>query len=224
MKTNLRAFSLIELLLVVAVIGTMATLVTPAIGDSSRRARFNRALAAVSSELEMAQQAAIAGSTYAWVGFAANDNKPMLVSARSLEGSGPSAAQIDLTDTSANAKATQIGRVQVLENVVLTNSLADSGSYTGLPEAFSTAKTVDASTIQLKARTSGSSGQIFNWVVEFNPMGEATVRTASGATPVEGIKLVIVPSANSSPSAPELRQAGAVWIDGISGKPTIYQK
>lgn len=225
-----RAFSLIELLIVIAVIGVMASLMVPAMGESAKRAKFNKAMAAVVAEMEMAQQSAIAGSTYAWVGLALNSNKPLLVSARSLTGSGPTNATVDLTVTT-NAGASLLGRVQALENVVFTNTLADKSDYTSLPQdRFDNAKTTADMDdfLKLKARVpGGSASQEFNYVVEFNPLGEATVRTAvgsSGAPPVSGIQFVVVPSAGPAPSATESKQAGVILINGLSGKTEIYQK
>ncbi len=228
-----RAFSLIELLIVIAVIGVMASLMVPAMGESAKRARFNKAMAAVVAEMEMAQQSAIAGSTYAWVGLAlTNSSKAWLVSARSLTGRAPTNKEIDLITVTTNPEASLLGRVQTLENVVFTNTLADKSDYTSLPQdRFDDAKTtadMQEAKFKLKVKVPGEiSPPDFVYVVEFNPLGEATVRKAagsSGAPPVEGIQLVVVPSAGPAPSATESKQAGVILINGLSGKTEIYQK
>ena len=64
----------------------------------------------------------------------------------------------------------------------------------------------------------------FNWVVEFNPMGEASIRSATGTSvPMEAIQLVLIPCAGSLPTTAEQKQTGFLWISGHSGKVDIYQ-
>ena len=222
MKQNCRGFSLIQLLVVIAIIAIMATVTVPAVGTASRRAKFSKALSAVAAEMELAQQSAVAASTYAWVAFSAGTNQPLLVSARSLEGRSPTNPVVDLTAT--NAIAIQIGRVQSLEGIVFSETLPNTSTYTNLPAGQAAASTPMQSALGLKARVPGTSEvRSFDWAVEFNPMGEATVRTASGAFPVENVKLVAIPSAGATPGASEQQQAALIWINGLTGGVEVLQ-
>jgi len=219
------AFSLIELLIVISIIAIMASLTVPAVGGASRRAKLNKAISAIAAEMELAQQAAVAGSTYTWVAFASGTNGPVMVSARSLEGTRPSSLPIDLS-TSGNAQ--QLGKVQTLEGVVLTNAVPAGVTYSGTPSWYSTTNTPDKSTSVLKAKIPGqSSSQEFAFgTVEFNPMGEATLRkgtNSSDAPTIDGIQMVVIPSAGTSPTDTEKKQAALVLINGVSGGTEVIQ-
>jgi prepilin-type N-terminal cleavage/methylation domain-containing protein len=218
-------FTLIELLVVMAIIAIVLSLAAPAIGDAMRRARFNRGLGAIIAELEMAQQVAVAGSTYTWVAFAVEANEPVrLISARSLTGASPVSASIDLTSNNSQREATQLAAIQTLEGVTISDTLPNEASFRALPNEFSTAITPKSSVVSLLARVPGQTGsKTFAWVIEFNPMGEATVRQAGGASPVDAVKVIVVPSASGAPTQRDQEQAAFVWITGQSGASRVWQ-
>jgi len=225
------AFSLIELLIVISIIAIMASLTVPAVGGASRRAKFNKAISAISAEMELAQQAAVAGSTYTWVAFASGTNGPVMVSARSLAGTAPGVLSIDLAATTV---AQQLGKVQTLEGVVLTNTVPSEVTYTTPPAGYPSTNTPMNSDVAklLKARIPGGGGSsvVFDLgTVEFNPMGEATLRKISGTNSTDapalssGIQIVVIPSAGTSPSDEEKKQASLIWINPVSGGAEIIQ-
>jgi len=184
----------------------------------------------VAAELELARQAAIAGSTYAWVAFyddSGNASSPQwrMVSARSLEGAAPTANTVDLT-AATTPSATQLGRVQTLDGVKLQNSPPpNTSSFQDWPDTglISSAASPENSSLSIKANIPDKGASDFKWAIEFNPLGEATVRKSAGAFPVDNVMLVVVPSAGKNPNASENKQAALIWINGLSGGVEIYQ-
>lgn len=158
-----RAFSLVELLTVVALIGILATATIPAIGNMAAASRRTKSLSDISTLFEGARQYAVAKNTYVWVAFTDTaSGQPLyatVIASRTglAQGYGPDDNWTPQTiDLSSNDKFSPVSRVTNIGDFKLTSD-----------ESF-------ASTAGFRVRA-GSQTYDLTRSVQFSPSGEAKI-------------------------------------------------
>lgn len=112
MKKGLRAFSLLELLVVVAIMAILSTLAVSAFGSISRSMALTRGGDLLAGEIERARQMAISKNTSAEVRFLRLDGDP----------SAWGAVQIWLVDPITGVSASAGGRSKLPDAVVISSN------------------------------------------------------------------------------------------------------
>lgn len=159
-----RAFSLVELLSVIALISILATATIPAVGNMAASSRRTKSLSDISTLFEGARQYAVAKNTYVWVAFSdTSAGKPLyasVIASRNglAQGYGPDdnwvAQSIDVT--SNNNNFLPVSRMMTVGDFKFTSD-ASFGS-----------------TASFKVR-SGSQTYDLSRSIQFSPSGEAKI-------------------------------------------------
>ncbi len=198
-----RAFSLIELLLVVALIAILSLLAVPAFISISRGSGMKQAINGVSDALEMARTDAMASSTWIWVGLADGtaDNPsqtPQIVIAR--------VASRDGTTNTDTTNLTQLAPPVRFANVAVLQSPTSWGTN------VSVAKN---SAFQFAIRVAGQTKTFSNNVIGFSPQGEAVLNTATVSPWLE------VGLQEMRGSTPITNKTASIQIAGVSGQVVV---
>lgn len=224
------AFSLIELLSVVAIIGLLTSLSMPAISSLARGGDTNHAVSGIAGTLDLAREYAVSRNTYTWVVLAPD---PAATSGASLyavilasqDGSNTSdsvaAVDLDVASTYNLAAGTgNIGvvqRVAVFPNVVLedlSSSPAPAGANPVEANAKVSFRLPPSSAKPVAFINNNPSAQR---VVQFSPNGQARVSGAMaqlielGVKPLKG---AIRDEAN----------AAAIQVSGMTGRTQVYRR
>ncbi len=163
------AFTLIELLIVMAIMGLLLAISVPAISSLGNAGNTNQAVSGISLILGEARTYAMAHNVYVWVGFAQDSNAQTLKVAVVAGRTG----YVD--DLSSNSTYIPIIKPQTFNFL----SLAMIGGLTGM-----SANADDISTSQVGAFGQPVSGTTvtFTEVLQYNPDGEATIDKSSGSS------------------------------------------
>jgi prepilin-type N-terminal cleavage/methylation domain-containing protein len=212
---RLRAFTLLELLTVMAIISVLLVAVRPAVSSLSMSGSFTNSMNQVAQAFDLARQRAISKNTYVWVAFHEGvDNKVPYLDVCVVEsktgtdtlawnGSATLPSDPNFTLVQRTARIPQLDLVpagQVTE--------AQIPSLPSLNESPSDmAKTVS---FRFDAAKSAWSGADFDHVVEFTPSGEA--RISKGLVGYIEVGLKHWPK--STPAV--------IRLSGITGLSTVY--
>lgn len=198
-----RAFSLVELLVVVTLIAILSLLAVPAFISISRGSGMKQAINGVSDALEMARTDAMASSTWIWVGLADGtaDNPsrtPQIVIAR--VGSRDGTTNTDTTNLTQLAPPLKIANVAVLQS----------------PTSWGTNVTVAKnSAFQFAIRVAGQTKIFSNNVIGFSPQGEAVLNATTVSPWLE------VGLQEMRGSTPVTNKTASVQIAGVSGQVVV---
>ncbi len=158
-----RAFSLVELLTVVALIGILATATIPAVGNMAAASRRTKSLSDLSTLFEGARQYAVAKNTYVWVAFSdTSTGRPLyasVIASRNglAQGYGPDDSWTTQTiDVANNDKFSPVSRLMTVGDF----KLCSDASF--------------ASTAAFKVRM-GAQNYDLTRSVQFSPTGEAKI-------------------------------------------------
>jgi prepilin-type N-terminal cleavage/methylation domain-containing protein len=171
------AFSLIELLAVMAILATLSAVTIPAVQSLRGAGSVNRAISDLSGTLEMARAHAMANRTYVRVLLASLPASGARVTASTLalvvSPSDGTTRNSDMSDPSAWPT---LSRPLVLENLGLSGSLQGAGSFSTAADATPAGSNVTGSLMPAFQRGVSSFGQVtFDQVIQFGPSGEARV-------------------------------------------------
>ncbi|SDU27641.1 prepilin-type N-terminal cleavage/methylation domain-containing protein [Verrucomicrobium sp. GAS474] len=225
-------FSLIELLIVVAIIGVMAVVSIQSFSSVGRNQAVGKATGDLVSILEMARSHAMANNSYVYVGFYKPSGADL-----AKRGSGSCvyvsvAATVDGTSGYENGSWTpslvSLSKLQCLEGVSLVP--VDS-IKTYLPNVDMTFSSLDAATTTALTTFTAQDlgfGQgrnpvgTFDLVIQFKPNGGANVVTdLTGQTVPHYVAVGLVPATGSS--ATVSANCSLIRVDGVTGFVRFYR-
>jgi prepilin-type N-terminal cleavage/methylation domain-containing protein len=229
-RPDASAFSLIELLSVVAIVGLLASISMPALSSMARGGDTNHAVSGVAGTLDLAREYAVSRNTYTWVVFAPDPGTSTggnlyAVILASQDGSNTSdgVTSVDLDAASTYNLAAGAGniavvqRVAVFPNVVLedlTSSPAPAGPSTVDPNAKVRFRLPTSSA---KANSFINNNPSVQRVVQFAPNGQARV---SGSM-AQLIELGVKPLKGA---VRDEANAAAIQVSGMTGRTQVYRR
>lgn len=189
-----RALSLLELLVVTALLGILAVMVVPAFVAIAQGSGMKRAVSDVSDSLEQARTLAMAQSTWVLVGFSQDSTTlPHNLTIMAV-------ASKDGTTNTAAANLTPLGKAIKVDNVQI------------LSETTSTNVVLKNSQFEFTVNVAGASRRFSGTVLAFSPQGEAIV-TASVVSP-----WIEVPLQELRGDLPITNKTASIRVSGISGQ------
>jgi prepilin-type N-terminal cleavage/methylation domain-containing protein len=242
------ALSLVELLIVIAIAGVLATLAVPALSGLNGANKLTSAAYTIQGALDQARTYAVANNTYTWVGIYEEDgSQPSQTPARSGIGrvvisvvasqDGTSvykkkAAEAQTAQTLTPGRLIQLGKTIRLENVHILDA---SGEKVGQrPAGLIKAKDIVglASSPQLfsfQYPLTGAAAYTFgrgpgpgaSGVVQFNPQGEAVCNSGSITNPSSNLEIAIQEARGSQVG--NSANIIALNIGGLTGQTTMYR-
>jgi prepilin-type N-terminal cleavage/methylation domain-containing protein len=202
------AFSLVELLVTMALIALLATLSMPALTSRNRTAGIHRAGYEISGLLEQARAHAMAHNTYTWVGFAPQADGTLTVGVVAARNGDAAPAVTDAS--AANSDVIALGKLYSLPQV----SLCAPPPSSERPPARDEGQ-LDSVTAAIRPFSIGQGSRkvtFDKYVVQFNSRGET--RISSRVQPLIEIGLC---------STQDPANYAAVQIGGLSGSVTSYR-
>ena len=204
------AFSLIELLVVMAILGILASVVLPGLSGMMTSRGVTQAANEVSSMLELARSEAISRQTYVWAGIQQVTNDGALGIRLGVVSS------MDGTTNTASNNLQPLTRALLVQRVQLTN-------YSGLKSAalWTTAPTRDLSTnVAGISQFAIGSTTFNNRTITFTPGGEAMLMASpadtNGFDPYIAVGLI--------PSVGRTNDDALVILDGSTALPRIIRQ
>lgn len=217
--TRTRAFTLVELLSVVAVMGVMAAMVLPSLLGARSAADVNAAALEVASCLEHARAYAMANNTYVFVGVTERDgrdsDKPgvgqiLVVAMGSRDGTR--------SFGTGGANLAPLSPLRRYRNVSLEDVLPNTGAMSrpDVQDRYRVANQAFAST-----GTFTAFGHAFTRIVQFDPRGTAGTPSAGAASPPQWMELGL--TATHGNVARDGANYAALVVDGVTGSAKIYR-
>ncbi len=215
-----RGFTLVELLLVIAILTILAGITLPAVASLVKTRSFGQTLASLGGTLDQARQYAIAQNTYVWVAFAMDANKVNVVVIASPDGTDSSPSWSG-SPAAGSTVLVPIAKVQTFNLTTLVTPNGSSSARTVTPATLPSSvgqplNDTAAFALTLPGQTSSTT---FNYAVQFTPTGQ--VRNTDGA-PVDLVEFAIQPQ--RGPGIVDIHNGAAVQINGLTGQTRIYRQ
>lgn len=215
-------FSIVELLTVVAVLTTLATLAVPALGSLAKGGGMNSSLIELAGLLSQARQYAVSQNTYVWVALRPNSDQPddpalSVVVLASKDGQDPSPwsdyGPVPNTTIALLTKPKTFRQIRMEE--AGTFGAPQIGSLASLPAATSANSPASSASFRVPVPGS-SSAQNFTRTIQFLPDGQA--RVAAG--PIDLVELGLRPMRGATPND---HNVAVLRINGLTGQTTVYR-
>ena len=229
---NPDAFSLVELLVVIAVIAVMTSLATPAFNAVRGAGSLAKAASDISGTLQQARSYAMSQNTYVYVGLQEVDaiqptasdgtGRMVIVAVASKTGTRPA---------NVASESVAISKAQPLDGAHMTDAtalVAASGMADRESNLTDLSLPASSSASQFKFNWplggTGTAKYSFSKVIEFDPQGVARLQTnPGGGSQVEhGIEIALCPARGNSAAATDANQA-SIQINGITGAVRIFR-
>lgn len=214
------AFSLVELLTVVAVMSLLLSFVVPAVSSLARGSRLNQSLVEIAGTIDQARQYAIAQNTYVWVAMrpdpeATDGDALSVVVLASKTGIDPS--PWSNYGTVPNARIDLISRPRTFSQIRFEDAATfGSDQIPDLADKPSVASTNSPSsgTAVFSVRLPGEGANVnFERVIQFTPAGEARVASSM----IDIIEFGLHPSRGGEDNVAVVR------IQGLTGRTAVHR-
>jgi len=196
-----QAFSLIELLSVIAIISLMMTIGASVFGSLRGSGNMNSAVFGISLLLEQARSHAQANNVHVWVGFREDGDTLMVASVAGVTGSS---ADIQSSNTlSALMKPKRFEKIEI-------------GSASGFDGMASGAEEIEVSNdMQFTVGAHGTSGVTYDRVINFAPNGEAKADSQSTSRWIQ---------VSLKPTTANLANDAAIQVSGLTGQVRVFRR
>lgn len=196
-------FSLVELLIVIALVAIMTALAVPAFVSIAQGQGMKRAINSTSDLLEIARSEAMAKSTWTWVGIVDSTSSNAAKSAEILIAGVISR---DGTSNTATANLSTLAKpLRIADVTVLTTATPWSSNAT----------VVKNSSYQFSATVNGQAQTFSGAVVAFSPQGEALITPSSVSRWLEiGLR-------EMRGTTPMTNKTASLRISGVSGQVVV---
>lgn len=223
------AFTLVELLVVMGIIGILAAIVVPLIPSIMRSNTMNQNVSTLSGVLEQAREAAVAQNTYVWVTFTTPvsglpANGIWVATFQSQDGT-ETGINTSTTTTPSWANTVSIpstnlalqSKMRNLPGIQLEAVSSSMGNFTtNLPTVLPTSLQTNLQwSVAPNAVTPGyTPADVFSQAIEFTPDGEAHIGSSNS---YNYIQFGIVPTVGSTTNC------AAFSVSKITGHATVYR-
>jgi prepilin-type N-terminal cleavage/methylation domain-containing protein len=214
-----KGFTLVELLIVIAIMAILAGLSVPALSALNRSGQAGLTFSKLSETLEQARQYAVAQNTYVWVAFSASPSSLGTGTQLSIA----VVASADGTDLASNwtssvGPGTNLVQVSKMQTFQLTE-LQTPGKVTPATILAEVGQAIN-STAKFSITLPGqNAATTFGQAIQFTPSGEA--RNTDGA-PVDLVEFDVQPE--KGPGIADPNNGAVFQVSGLTGETRIYRQ
>lgn len=238
---NTRAFTLVELLVVLGIMLLIMGILAPNIGGILKGKKIEQAITSVSLSLEEARSTARSQNAYVWTGFS------LVPSTRSQSGQDeiwvmnfrvkpdkkriPAAASSSAGSAAATSSGTavpvspltRVEGVSIIAKESLPQNFPDFSEIANRAEDFSSSP--ESSTPAQWLRGGSAEARTFSKLILFTPRGEAIVETGTPDVPTPKLPYTIICLAQTigGKPMPNSKDAAVVVVAGSNGRITALR-
>lgn len=203
LKKQRKAFTLVELLFVMTIIGILTALTIPALSSLNNSGNVNRAVNGISQLLDESRAFAMAHDTYVWVGFSQDSTTQKLTVGVVAGTTG------QMSDLNSVATYFPVTKLQTYDHFSLK-------SISGLSGMAANGDDIATSAVGTFQQTGSGKTVSFTEILQFSPQGEVSINPA-GST-VHWIQIGLQPILrNNDPDV------AVVQIASLTGRVQVFR-